>query len=69
MLIKIFIWYSDIIIKFIKGSLMDIKEYMMCDIISFKTGIDKNNINSFNSINSLPWIKLGNINEHNVNDD
>ena len=48
---------------------MDIKEYKMCDIISFKTGIDKNNINSFNSINSLPWIKLGNINEHNVNYD
>ena len=42
-----------------KCSVLVIKEYKMCDIISFKTGIDKNNINSFNSINSLPWIKLG----------
>ena len=46
---------------------MDIKEYKMYDIISFQTGIHKNNINRFNSINSLPWIILGNINEHNVN--
>ena len=48
---------------------MDIKEYKMCDIISFKTGIVKNNINMFNSINPLPWIQLGNINDHNVNYD
>ena len=46
---------------------MDIKEYKMCDIISFKTGIDKNSIDSFNSINSLPWVRWGSMNEHNVN--